>query len=63
MVDGEALIQWREDMSQDYPGKGQALFQVHILVYAVKEHNYHYFLYHLYTSISYQILKLVINHF
>lgn len=28
MVDGEALVQWRDDTSQAYPGKGKALFEV-----------------------------------
>lgn len=32
VVEGEALLQWREDMSQEYPGKGQALFQVEIII-------------------------------
>ena len=28
VVEAEALIQWREDTSQFYSGKGKALFQV-----------------------------------
>ncbi|XP_048511853.1 eukaryotic translation initiation factor 4 gamma 2 isoform X1 [Athalia rosae] len=28
VVDEEALLQWKEDITDDYPGKGQALFQV-----------------------------------
>lgn len=28
VVDGEALVQWRDDTSQAYPGKGKALFEV-----------------------------------
>ncbi len=28
VVEEEALLKWREDLSQEYPGKGKALFQV-----------------------------------
>ncbi len=29
VVEEDALLQWREDLSREYPGKGKALFQVH----------------------------------
>jgi len=28
VVDEEAFLGWKEDISQEYPGKGDALFQV-----------------------------------
>ena len=28
VVDEDAFFQWKEDITQEYPGKGQALFQV-----------------------------------
>ena len=28
VIEGEALLKWKEDMSHEYPGKGQTLFQV-----------------------------------
>ena len=28
VVDEEAFLRWKEDISQEYPGKGDALFQV-----------------------------------
>lgn len=28
VVEEEALLHWREDLSREYPGKGKALFQV-----------------------------------
>jgi len=28
IIDGESFMAWKEDISDDYPGKGQALFQV-----------------------------------
>jgi translation initiation factor 4G len=31
VIEEEAFIKWKEDLSQPYPGKGQALFQVSIL--------------------------------
>ena len=30
VIEEEAFIKWKEDLSQPYPGKGQALFQVSI---------------------------------
>lgn len=32
VIEEEAFIKWKEDLSQPYPGKGQALFQVSIIV-------------------------------
>ena len=31
VIEEEAFIKWKEDLSQPYPGKGQALFQVSIM--------------------------------
>ena len=28
VIEEEAFMKWKEDLSQQYPGKGQALFQV-----------------------------------
>lgn len=28
VIEEEAFLKWKEDLSQQYPGKGQALFQV-----------------------------------
>jgi len=28
IVDEEVFLQWKEDINEDYPGKGKALFQV-----------------------------------
>ena len=30
IVDEHAFLQWKEDVNETYPGKGKALFQVHI---------------------------------
>lgn len=30
IVEEDAFLTWKEDLSQDYPGKGKALFQVSI---------------------------------
>lgn len=32
VIEEEAFIKWKEDLSQPYPGKGQALFQVSIVM-------------------------------
>ena len=32
VIEEEAFIKWKEDLSQQYPGKGQALFQVSIIL-------------------------------
>lgn len=29
IIEEEAFLAWKEDISQDFPGKGKALFQVH----------------------------------
>ena len=28
IIDDEVFLKWKEDIRDDYPGKGQALFQV-----------------------------------
>lgn len=30
IIDEEALMKWKEDVNDAYPGKGQALFQVNL---------------------------------
>jgi translation initiation factor 4G len=37
VVDGVSLLQWRDDTSQNYPGKGKALFQVNHWLKLVEE--------------------------
>ena len=32
VIEEEAFIKWKEDLSQPYPGKGQALFQVSVMI-------------------------------
>jgi hypothetical protein len=29
VIEEEAFLKWRDDVSDDHPGKGKALFQVH----------------------------------
>lgn len=44
VIDEEVLLQWREDPSDRYPGKGKALFQVHGHVYtSIKVHDLVYY--------------------
>ena len=31
IIEEDAFLTWKEDLSQDYPGKGKALFQVRVL--------------------------------
>jgi len=33
IIEEEAFIAWKEDVSQEFPGKGKALFQVFIYVF------------------------------
>ena len=33
VVDEDAFFQWKEDITQEYPGKGQALFQVCVVAF------------------------------
>ena len=35
VVDEEAFFKWKEDISQEHPGKGEALFQVCVCVCGV----------------------------
>lgn len=30
IIEEDAFLTWKEDLSQDYPGKGKALFQVRV---------------------------------
>lgn len=45
IVEEEAFLKWREDVTDIYPGKGKALFQVLIYIYIyindrqLKPHN------------------------
>lgn len=32
VVEEEAFLKWKEDITDDYPGKGKALFQVSVTV-------------------------------
>jgi translation initiation factor 4G len=32
VIEEESFFKWKEDVSQEYPGKGQALFQVHAVL-------------------------------
>lgn len=32
VIEEEAFLKWKEDLSQQYPGKGQALFQVSLVL-------------------------------
>lgn len=31
IIEEEAFLAWKEDITQEFPGKGKALFQVHLL--------------------------------
>jgi len=31
VIDEDAFMQWKEELNDVHPGKGQALFQVHLL--------------------------------
>ncbi len=33
IIEEEAFLAWKEDIAQEFPGKGKALFQVIILLY------------------------------
>lgn len=33
IIEEEAFLYWKEDVNQEYPGKGKALFQVWIKLY------------------------------
>lgn len=35
IIDEDAFMRWKEDVNDAYPGKGDALFQVHILQLAI----------------------------
>ena len=50
VIEEEAFIKWKEDLSQQYPGKGQALFQVSIIIIAGAILYVHVDLMHLYCS-------------
>lgn len=32
IIEEEAFLSWKEDVTQEYPGKGKALFQVHYYI-------------------------------
>lgn len=34
IIEEEAFLAWKEDISQDFPGKGKALFQVSVFNYS-----------------------------
>lgn len=45
IIEEEAFLAWKEDITQEFPGKGKALFQVNLItalslvIPAVLEHN------------------------
>lgn len=45
IIEEEAFLAWKEDITQEFPGKGKALFQVNLIIAlslvipAVLEHN------------------------
>lgn len=40
IIEEEVFIKWKEDINDEYPGKGKALFQVKNLLFAYKLMNY-----------------------
>lgn len=44
IIEEDAFLTWKEDLSQDNPGKGKALFQVRQAMYLIKnDHNFNMF--------------------
>lgn len=41
IIEEEAFLSWKEDISQEFPGKGKALFQVFnsFKLYSILKHN------------------------
>lgn len=47
IIEEEAFLSWKEDVTQEYPGKGKALFQVSLCTIVANECLFKHFIFSL----------------